>query len=166
VAGFAEVGSARALSASLRALAAVALATLVIAACGGGNDDDTASFEEDYPALSDRLVSLGEEVGTAIENADTETDQALADQFGRFAEQLGGLRQDLEELEPPEELAAERDDLLAAMGEVRTSLDGIASAAEEGDPQAARDATLELVEGSAELRDARQALSRAVREDE
>jgi TolA-binding protein len=149
----------------LTALVAVTLAALALAACGG-DDDDSASFQEDYPALSDRLVSLGEEVGQAIQNANTESDAALAEQFGEYAEQLDGLRQDLEELEPPEDLADEREDLVTAMGDVRSSLEGIASAAEDGDPQAARDATLELVEGSTELRDAREALSRAVREGE
>jgi hypothetical protein len=144
-------------------LLAAGVASLAIAGCGG---DDGASFEEDYPAVSDRLVTLGEQIGQAIEDAPTESDAALADQFGGFARQLGNLRQDLEELEPPEELADERDDLAAAMGDARTSLQGIATAAQEGDPQAAREATLELVDGSAELRDARQALTSAVREGE
>jgi hypothetical protein len=52
------------------------------------------------------------------------------------------------------------------MGEVRSSLDDIASAADEGDPEAAREATLQLIDRSEELRDARQALASAVREDE
>jgi TolA-binding protein len=154
------------LSPRLAALLLAVLAALALGACGGEDGDEGSSFQEDYPALSERLVSLGEEVGQAIENANTETDQALADQFGEFAGQLDGLSQDLEELEPPEGLADERDDLVAAMNEVRTSLEGIASAAEDGDVEAAREATLELVEGSRELRDARQTLSRAVREGE
>jgi hypothetical protein len=52
------------------------------------------------------------------------------------------------------------------MGEVRSSLDDIASAADEGDPQAAREATLQLIDRSEELRDTRQALTSAVRQDE
>jgi hypothetical protein len=47
---------------------------------------------------------------------------------------------------------------------VRDSLDGIADAAEAGDPDAAREATEELVQGSADLRDARRALAQAVRD--
>jgi chromosome segregation ATPase len=109
---------------------------------------------------------LGEEVGNTIESAQDASDQELANEFEDFAQQLGDLRQDLEDLEPPEDLADERDDLVSAMGEVRTSLDDIASAAEEGDPEAAREATLELIDRSEELRDARQALATAVRESE
>jgi hypothetical protein len=138
---------------------------LVIAACGGDNGDAEA-FQDDFPALSQRLQSLGEEVGNTIETAQNASDQELANEFEDFAQELGDLRQELEDLEPPEDLADERDDLVSAMGEVRSSLDDIAGAAEEGDPEAAREATLELIDRSEELRDARQALATAVREDE
>ncbi|HEV3376599.1 MAG TPA: hypothetical protein VG126_04905 [Thermoleophilaceae bacterium] len=146
----------------MTALAAV-LATLVLAACGGGDDEE---FSEDFPGLSERIAALGEEVGNALETADTASDRELAGQFERFDQRLGELRRELEELEPPEDLADERDDLVRAMGDVRESLGDIADAAEDGDPQAAREATLELVEGSTELRDAREALNRGVREAE
>jgi TolA-binding protein len=141
------------------------LSIVALAACGGDDGDDQA-FQDDFPALSERIQSMGEEVGNTIETAENATDQELADQFDAFAQQLGELRQELEDLEPPEDLADERDDLASAMGDVRSSLDDIASAAEEGDPEAAREATLELVDGSEELRDARQALATAVRQDE
>lgn len=141
------------------ALVVVALAVGGIAACGGG---DGEAFEEDFPALSQRIISLGEEVGNAIETADSSTDQELSDEFDRFAQQLGDMRQELEDLEPPDELTDERDDLVSAMGAVRTSLEDIAHAAKDGDPEAAREATLELVERSDELRDARRELARAV----
>jgi chromosome segregation ATPase len=149
----------------LTALLVAALAIPGIAACGGDDGDDQA-FQDDFPALSERIASLGEEVVDTIETAENASDQELANEFDDFAQRLGDLRQDLEELEPPEDLADEREDLVSAMGEVRSSLDDIASAAEEGDPQAAREATLELIDRSEQLRDARQALNSAVREDE
>jgi hypothetical protein len=141
---------------------AAGLAVLVLAACGGGGDDE--EFSEDFPGLSERIAALGEDVGSALETADTASDRELAEQFEGFEQRLGELRQDLEDLEPPEDLADERDDLIGAMGDVRASLGDIADAAEDRDPQAAREATLELVDGSTELRDAREALNRAVRE--
>jgi chromosome segregation ATPase len=142
---------------------AVGLAVLMLAACGGGDDEE---FSEDFPGLSERIAALGQDVGSALETADTTTDRELAEQFEGFEQRLGELRQDLEDLEPPDDLADERDDLVGAMGDVRESLGDIAAAAEDGDPQAAREATLELAEGSTELRDAREALNRAVREAE
>jgi hypothetical protein len=148
----------------LTALVIAVLALPGVAACGG--DDESEAFEEDFPALSERLVSLGEEVGTAIETAGETTDRELAEEFDGFARDLGALRQELEGLEPPEDVADERDDLVEVMGEVRGSLEEIADAAKESDPAAAREATLELVDRSAELRDAREALVRAAREAE
>jgi hypothetical protein len=147
------------------ALAVALIAILGIAACGGDDDDDQA-FQDDFPALSERIVSLGEEVGDTIETAENASDQELAREFDDFAQELGDLRQQLDDLEPPEDVADERDDLVSAMGEVRSSLEGIASAAEAGDPEAAGEATLELIDRSNELRDARQELARAVREAE
>jgi hypothetical protein len=149
------------------ALAVALIAILGIAACGGDDDDgDGQALQDNFPALSERLQSLGEEVGDTLETAENASNSELAQEFDDFAQELGDLRQELEDLEPPEDLADERDDLVAAMGDVRSSLEDIAAAAEEGDPDAARQATMELVDGSNELRDARQALTRAVREGE
>ena len=149
----------------LTTLLAVCLATLGIAACGG-DDGEEQAFQDDFPALSERIAALGEEVGTTLETAERASDRELAREFDDFAQELGDLRQELEDLDPPEDLADERDELVSAMGEVRSSLEDIASAAKEGDPEAAREATLELVDSSNELRDARRALTSAVREDE
>jgi hypothetical protein len=149
----------------LTALLAAALAVPGVIACGG-DDGDAQAFRDDFPALSERIQSLGEEVGNTIETAENASDQELANEFDDFAQQLGELRQDLDELEPPEDLADERDDLVSAMGEVRSSLESIATAAEEGDPEAAREATLQLIDRSEQLRDARQALNSAVPRDE
>ena len=142
-----------------------ALAVLVVPACGGDDGDDQA-FQDDFPALSERIQSLGEQVGDTIETAENASDQELANEFDAFAQKLGDLREELEDLEPPEDLADERDDLESAMAQVRSSLESIASAAEEGDPEAAREATLQLIDRSGDLRDARQALGQAVRENE
>jgi methyl-accepting chemotaxis protein len=143
------------------ALLLAGLALLGIAGCGG-DDGDGEAFRDEFPRLSERIAALGEDVARAIETAGETSDRQLAEEFDGFAEELGGLRRELEDLEPPEELADEREDLAAAMGEVRTSLGEIAAAAEQSDPQAAREATLELVEDSSRVRDARDALNRAV----
>lgn len=149
------------------ALAVALIAILGIAACGDDDDGgDAQALQDDFPALSERIQSLGEEVGDTIETAENASDEQLAQEFDDFEQRLADLRQELQDLEPPEELADERDDLVAAMGDVRSSLEEIATAAEDGDAVAAGQATIELLERSNELREARQALTRAVREGE
>jgi hypothetical protein len=131
-------------------------------ACGGGDDDDDA-YRDDFGQVSERIVSLGEEVGQAIETAGESTDEELATDFGRFEDELRDVRADLEGLDPPDDLADEQDELVSAIGPVQASLGDIAQAAERSDPEAARQATIQLVERSRDLRDARVALARAVR---
>ena len=139
----------------------VALAALVLGACGGSAEED---YKDDYPPVNQRLVSLGQEVGRAIQGAGQSSDRQLADRFGDYAQRLGELQQQLDELEPPEELTEEQDQLVSAIGDVQGSLEQIASAAEQGDADAAGQATVGLIESSRALRDARRELSSAVRE--
>lgn len=145
----------------LTTLVAAACAVLGLAACGGSAEDD---YKERFPPLSRELVALGEEVGSSIQAAGESTDRELAGDFAGFARRLGDLQRELDELESPEDLADEQDELVAAIGEVQGSLQDIADAAEQSDPDAARQATAELVQRSTDLRDARSELVRAVRE--
>jgi hypothetical protein len=145
------------------AVVAALLFVLGPISCGGGEEDD---YKEEFPAVSQKIVSLGEQVGDAIETAGESTDQELAQDFDNFADELGELRKQLDELEPPEDLAEEHDELLAAMAAVRRSLGEIADAAGESDADAARDATVQFVERSSDLREARRALARAVSEQD
>jgi hypothetical protein len=147
----------------LTTLLALGLIVLGVAACGGDGEDE---YADDFPRVSERIGSLGEEVAEAIETAGESSDQELADDFDDFAGQLGDLRQELDELEPPDDLADEQDELVAAIGAVQGSLEEIADAAERGDPDAARQATIELVERSGDLREARRTLGRAVRDQD
>ena len=143
-------------------LAAAVLAALGLAACGGGSGEE--DYKDDFPPLSREIVSLGREVGESIENAGESSDRELAGDFAGFATELGDIHRELDELEPPDDLADEQDALSSAIGEVHGSLEDIADAAEESDPDAARQATIELIQRSEELRETRRALALAVRE--
>lgn len=146
----------------LTALIAVVLALTGPAACGGGDSDD--EYKDDFPPISRDIVSLGQEVGEAIQNAGESTDEQLAEDFSGFARRLGALDQRLGELEPPDDLSGEQQNLSEAIGGVQASLEDIADAAEQRDPDAARRATLDLIERSEGLREARRALAQAVDE--
>jgi hypothetical protein len=145
----------------LAALFAAGLAVLGAAACDGSAGED---YRDDFVPLSRDIVSLDERVQEAIETAAGSTAEQLAGDFSRYAEALAALRRRIAALDPPEDLAKEQEELVAAMGEVRGSLEDIARKVEQGDIEATEQASLELVARSEELRDARGKLARSVRE--
>jgi thymidine phosphorylase len=138
---------------------AVLFAVLVAAGCG---ESAKEKYRNDLAPLNDRIVALGKQVGATIDEAGGRTDAQLADAFGDYARELGDVQQQLEQLEPPEDLADEQSKLVEAMGDVQGALARIADAALSGNPDAAREATVELIPGSRSLSEAREALARAV----
>ena len=140
----------------------LALSCLALVACGGDSDDD--GYKEEFQPLSRQIVALGEEVGVGIQSAGESTDEALADEFDEFAQTLGDIEQKLGDLEPPDDLVEAQDELVSAIGDVQDSLEAIAEAARESDAPAARQATMDLIESSEALRDARRTLADEVRQ--
>ena len=139
-----------------RLLSAVLLA-LVLAGCGGGDDD----YREQLPPIDRELVRLGDDVESALRGAGQSDDAAIAARFGGFARRMGRLREQLQDLDAPAELQGEHDRLVAASAPVRAALSRIAAAARAADAVAARDAATELVRRGAALDRARAALARA-----
>ena len=146
------------MSSRATAVAAALLAALGLVACGG---DDDGQYKDDFRSVSREIVALGSDVGKAIQTAADSSDQKLARQFDDFASQLGDIRKELEDLDPPDDLADQQDELVAAIDQVRGSLEDIAAAAKQSDVDAAREAAQELVQRSADLRDARRSLARS-----
>lgn len=135
------------------------LAVLVATGCGESAEE---KYRDDFAQLNDEIVALGKQVGTTIDEAGGTTDAQLADAFGDYARELDDLQQRVEQLEPPEDLADEQATLVEAMGDVQGTLARIADAALRTNPDAAREATVELIQGSRSLSEAREALARAV----
>ena len=133
---------------------------LAVAGCGGKSTEDT--YKDDYPPLSRKIVALGGEVGRSIQNAGNSTNQQLADDFGNYAQRLGDLQQQVDDLDAPKDLDDRQGALVSAMGDVQGDLNDISKAASKGDPKAARAATVELIRDSAKLASARRALNSAV----
>jgi hypothetical protein len=128
----------------LRALVLVAASlSLALAACGESEEE---KFRDAYDPVGENLEDLGGEVGDALQAAESQSDQQLAEQFGSFADDMGEIRGEIEELEPPADLEEDVDELEQAVEDVEGSLRDISEAGEQNDPDKARTATLELIQ--------------------
>jgi hypothetical protein len=136
---------------------------LALALATGCGESDEEKYKEDFPPLSQKLSGLGQDVGQTIQAASGSSDEKLADDFNDYAEQLGEVQQDIDDLEPPDDLAEDQDQLVSSIGDVQGALEDIAQAADKGDAQSARRATLDLIQSSEDLRTSRAKLNTAVR---
>ena len=137
---------------------------LGLALATGCGESDEEKYKDDFPPLSQKLSGLGQDVGQSIQGASGSSDEQLADDFNNYAEQLGEVQQDIDDLEPPDDLAEDQDQLVSSIGDVQGALEDIAQAADKGDAQSARRATLDLIQSSEDLRRSRAKLNAAVRE--
>jgi chromosome segregation ATPase len=125
----------------------VLLVLLAVAGCGGGSDD---SFTEDYNDAVKPLSELKTDMGSN------------AAQFDKLAERTGETRDNLADLDPPEEAQDEMDKLLSGLDRVTEDLSGVADAVRSKDPVKQQDAAKRLVESSADVQEAESALQKAV----
>jgi prophage DNA circulation protein len=123
------------------------LVLLAVAGCGGGSDD---SFTEDYNDAVKPLSELKTDMGSN------------AAQFDKLAERTGETRDNLADLDPPEEAQDEMDKLLSGLDRVTEDLSGVADAVRSKDPVKQQDAAKRLVESSADVQQAESALQKAV----
>jgi hypothetical protein len=124
---------------------AVALVLLALSGCGG----EDSTFTEDYNRAVRPLSSFGE-VGTKPA------------EFDRLAERTGRIRQNLAELDPPEEAQDEFDALLAELDEVTRDLSAVATAERSRDVVKQRRAAKRLVRSSNAVERAETRLKQAV----
>ena len=146
-------------SAWLAAVLALA-ASLALAACGGSDEE---AFDKDFRAVNARIVTLGEDVGKAVNGASRKRDTQIEDQFGKLSKRAGELAQEVDELEPPDKLKSTKEALAKSLDDAKDSLGQIEQAAGKHDADAARKATIQLVGAADDLRDSRQKLERATR---
>jgi hypothetical protein len=138
---------------------------LELIAPGGSRSQAAAAcpYEERIVDLSDSIVSLGDDVGGAIENAADKTDEQLARQFASFSRRMRRNERRLAALDPPEALRQSHEAFRRAIPPIRRDLFGIARAARNHDADAARTWTERLIEHSPQLRKSRRALVRRVK---
>ena len=125
----------------------VLLVLLAVAGCGGGSED---SFTEDYNKAVKPLSELNTNMGTN------------AAQFDKLAERTGETRDNLADLDPPDDAQDEMDKLLAGLDRVTDDLSEVADAVRSKDPEKQQAAAKQLVKSSAEIQQAETALQQAV----
>jgi len=123
------------------------LVLLAVAGCGGGSSD---SFTEDYNKAVKPLSELQSNMGTD------------AAQFDKLADRTGETRDNLADLDPPDDAQEEMDKLLAGLDRVTEDLSAVAEAVRSKNPAKQQDAAKALVESSANVQQAETALQQAV----
>lgn len=145
----------------LRRAAAPAVLLLLavsLVACGKSTEEE---YADGFKPLNDKILTLGRDVGRTISRASSKSDKQLEQEFGAYAERMGDLQQQVDDLEPPEDLKADQEQLVQAMGDLQGDLEDIEKAAGNSSASGARAATVELFRDSASLANARRKIARA-----
>jgi hypothetical protein len=143
-------------------LAAIALALALGAAGCGGGGDDADQFREDYNAAVDRLNEVNTNIQESGQSIASQSGEEIAEDFNRIAETAEKTRQDLEDLDPPDDAQQEFDRLLSSVEEGVQALRATAEAAREENQQRFLEAAQRLSQTGEKITDAESALKQAV----
>ena len=122
------------------------LVLLVVAGCGGSNDSFTDDYNEAVKPLSELKTSVGSSAG----------------EFDRLANRTKKTRENLADLDPPDDAQDEMDKLLSGLYGVTRDLSAVADGIRSKDPAQQADAAKQLVKSSTEVQQAESALQQAV----
>ncbi len=146
-----------------RLVGALALPLLVVAAlaggCGGGTSEE--EYKKAYRPINDRLLDIGQDVGTGLETARGKKNKQLSEEFARYALRLQALNTAIRRADTPDEFKDESDRLSVAIDDTVEDLRAISGSAGVGDRQGTAAAVVDFGVSSAELNRAQNALARA-----
>ncbi len=143
-------------------LLTLVLVALPAAACG---ESDKDKYIDDYKPLNDQLLDVGQDLSKAIQGADTQSDAQLAATFEGLAKELEGVRDDIADLDTPDDLKEESDALTKRIDSAVGDIEDISKAAQENDAQAAAAATVALGAAAVQVNRAQNALAKATGAD-
>jgi methyl-accepting chemotaxis protein len=145
----------------MRRTRAAAILASAVALVAVGCGDDTDQFREDYNAAVDRLSEINSDIAAAGGDSG-QTNSEIAEQFDEIAETAQQTRDELADLEPPEDAREEFDDLLGALEDGVADLRKVADAVKANDADATRQAVEDLTKSGEEISAAEDALKNAV----
>jgi hypothetical protein len=145
-----------------RLLAALALGCALSVSAAACGEDENNAFKEDYNTAVKPLSELNADIGSSISGAGGKSNDAIAKEFQQLADKAQEARDNLADLEPPEDAKESFDELLSSLQKGTDDLRAVATAAKEGDPAAARQASQDLVASGQEIQKAETALQEAV----
>ena len=122
------------------------LVLLVVAGCGGGNDSFTDDYNEAVKPLSELKTNVGSSAG----------------EFDTLADRTRKTRENLADLDPPDDAQDEMDKLLSGLDGVTQDLSAVADGIRSKDPAQQANAAKQLVKSSTEVQQAESALQQAV----
>jgi hypothetical protein len=137
-----------------RTVARILLAVALVFGASACGDDSNDEFKDQYNQAVRPLSTLGDDIGDSLSGAEGQSNQALGAQFEKLADRADRTRQNLSELEPPEDARDQFDELLAALKRAVADLRAVGESAREGDPNEAAEATQELVESGQRVQEA------------
>jgi hypothetical protein len=142
---------------------------VLLAALGGlacGDDDGTADrFSEGYNQAVQRLNEVNSNIQESGAELAARPGDEIAREFERIATSADRTRDDLAELEPPDEAREEFDALLAAIGDGVSDIRAAADAARSGNQDRFAAAAERLSRSGQEIGAAEQKLKNAVESD-
>jgi len=138
-------------------LALLALAT-PLAACGESEKD---KYIDDFKPLNDKLLAVGQDLGTAVDGAGKKSDAALATEFDALATRLEEVNNDIADLDTPPELEDEASALNTRIEATIGDIEDIAKAARQNDAEEAAAATVQLASDAQKVNAAQNRLAKA-----
>ena len=126
---------------ALAVLTAVLVTLFAVTACGGSGSGGSEDFSKEFASINTSLKTLGDQIGTTLTSAPSQSNAQLASAFSGYASQLQTLQTKLDDTSPPDDLKKDVDTLSEAMAQAAKDMLAIAKAATAGDPAEAKTAT-------------------------
>jgi hypothetical protein len=129
------------------------------AGCGKSKQDQ---YADDFKPVNKHVNALVRDVSRAVTSAANKNDKQLARQFGGLGDRAGALQKQLDDLDPPDDVKSEQDDLVTALHKSENALHAVQRAAIENKPSEAGAATLAIATTTLAVEGARRKLVREV----